>query len=60
MLGLGVLGVIRGQIANSFDCFYSGRLEVQHILEPPGLIGGGAFTIASLAHNLLGLGRLQK
>lgn len=60
MLRLGVLGVIRGQIVYRLDRFHSGRFEVQHVLEPPGLIGGGSLTIASLAHNLLGLGHLQK
>lgn len=57
---LGVLRVIGGQIVYRLDRFHPGRLEIQHVLEPPGLVGRGALTITSLTHHLLGLGRLQE
>ena len=58
MLRFGLVGVIRRQVPNGLCRFQSGHVQVDEVLKSPSLIAGTAFTIASLAHNLLGLSRL--
>ena len=58
MLRFGLLGVIGRQVPNRLRRLQSSYVQVDEILKSPSLIAGTAFTIASSAHNLLGLSHL--
>ncbi len=58
MLRFGPVGVIGRQVPNRLRRFQSGHVQVDEVLKSPSLIAGTAFTIASFAHNLLGLSHL--
>ncbi len=58
MLRFGLVGVIGRQVPDGLRRLQSGHVQVDEVLKSPSLIAGTAFTIASFAHNLLGLSHL--
>ncbi len=58
MLRFGLVGVIGRQVPDGLGRLQSGHAQVDEVLKSPSLIAGTAFTIASFAHNLLGLSHL--
>ena len=58
MVGFGLVGVVGRQVADGLRRLQSSHVQVDKVLKSPSLIAGTAFTIASFAHNLLGLSHL--
>ena len=58
MLRFGLVGIVGRQVPNRLPRLQSGHAQVDEVLKSPSLIAGTAFTIASFAHNLLGLSHL--
>lgn len=58
MVGFGLVGVVGRQVADGLRRLQSSHVQVDKVLKSPSLIAGTAFTIASSAHNLLGLSHL--
>jgi len=58
MVRFGFVGVVGRQVPNRLRRLQSSYVQVDEILKSPSLIAGTAFTIASSAHNLLGLSHL--
>ena len=60
MVRFGLVGVVGRQVPDGLGRLQSSYVQVDEILKSPSLIAGTAFTIASSAHNLLGLSHLQQ
>ena len=58
MVRFGFVGVVGRQVPNRLRRLQSGHPQIDEVLKSPSLIAGTAFTIASFAHNLLGLSHL--
>lgn len=58
MVRFGFVGVVGRQVADGLRRLQSSHVQVDKVLKSPSLIAGTAFTIASFAHNLLGLSHL--
>ena len=58
MVRFGLVGVVGRQVPDGLRRLQTGHAQVDEVLKSPSLIAGTAFTIASFAHNLLGLSHL--